>query len=341
MAIKPLERIDISNSQSALEYKFDQMMCGMTGMLGSEIYDGPKVGIINDTVNGGEYWREFATSCEAYYLYKDEPELINDAQSKLQAIIGDAKCFVDLGPGSKESVLLKTLPILSCAKGFNKYIPVDISLDFVEDACSEIKRHYPSVQVEGHAFDFQADNFPLLFNQDKKAIIYLGSTLSNAWGLPNQKLEDNKDVIRQFNNFRKLAQKGGYMLLTHDANQDRDSILTSYNHPKLRALILNVFDKIKRDTRNHGFDPKAFIYESVWNPENSVLAHTVIATKAQNFSLGGKEYKIPRGQRLVPVNSFKPKLQTIKIICERSGWQIIESFACKHGRLMFQVLQAI
>lgn len=80
----------------------DFFLCQITGNLWPYLYGTPEDK--DDLVRGGILYNEMLESEEDYYLYKYEAELFQTQGSYLTSRIGSNPTFIELGPGSKQSL---------------------------------------------------------------------------------------------------------------------------------------------------------------------------------------------------------------------------------------------
>ena len=64
-------------------------------------------------------YNDIITSCDSYYLFHDEVNIINNNKHKIAAYLDNIDTLIEIGPGSPKVILSKTLPILQSLKSRN------------------------------------------------------------------------------------------------------------------------------------------------------------------------------------------------------------------------------
>jgi uncharacterized SAM-dependent methyltransferase len=314
------------------------------GLLSADIYDVPR--FPGDRVNGNHYYREAITTTAAYYLYWAESPLLKRFSSTIGKIVGPGATIYDLGPGPEESIMHKTMVALSHTLPYYVYRPCDIIPEYVKNTEEIVQRHYPELPVDGVVLNFQKEQLPPAEN-DKTLILYLGSTISNAPSKPGWTFANNPYYAEYFGLLRRSAAEKGFMVITHDCNQDEKSLLASYNSESFAHLFTNPMHKVKRDLSSEELDADAFRYECVWRAEASCIEHCAVSTKNQTFTIHdymterSAVIKIFKGVRYIVVNSYKPMVSHMQQQLLRGGWESVAHLVDTSGRLATHLCMAV
>lgn len=250
--------------------------------------------------------------------------------------------LVDLGPGSDTSLHAKTFPFLLSIDRIEKYIPVDISAEYLREIDGAVSARYPDLDVSLQQRNYFTD--AVSFNVNSVPVfLFLSSNISN---LPEADRNGNyeKHLGRILSHFHDCMHGPGYLVVSQDSNQGEASLLSAYGDPLHVDFSLNVLHRIKRDALDEGcgtFDPENWVYRPEWFPERNLLAHTVYSTADQEISVLGRKYRVPRGTRLVLDNSHKYRVPDFLNVCKQSGFSPIRTFMDDSSRIAVHVLKSV
>lgn len=124
----------------------------INGNLWPYVYGAPQDD--SDPVRGGILYNKVLEWEQDYYLYKYEAELFQTKGHLLTSLIGSNATFIELGPGSEQSVRLKTLPLLKTCPDLSGYLGIDISQSFLDKVIEVIHSAFPSIFIDGIQADF-------------------------------------------------------------------------------------------------------------------------------------------------------------------------------------------
>ena len=258
----------------------------------------------DDPVRGAILWEAFLKASHDYYPLTSEVDLIHNHARQLIGDVDKPVVLVDFGPGPRQAVVNKTLPIAKLFNRVSHYCPIDKSQDYLIGAASAFGQSFPRVPIEELHADFFKDEVALPSDGQPFALFF-GSSISNLEGSPEDGLPE-AEIVWQLSRLRKIVGDKGALLMAYDANQDRQSILKSYNHPYQAAFGSNIVYRMQRDLPISGnFKPESWHYEAVWHPKTHQLCHTLVCDEQQNFWLGRERFLINQGERFILNNSFK------------------------------------
>ena len=157
--------------EDAMAFFFDKVR----GNLWPYLYGDPQNA--SDLVRGGILYNEMLEGEKDYYLYKYEAALFQSKGHLLASLIGSNATFVELGPGSEQSLRLKTLPLLRACSDLEGYVGIDISQSFLDKGLEVVRSELPGIFIDGIQADFtQLEELPEF---DKQVIFFKGSTIAN------------------------------------------------------------------------------------------------------------------------------------------------------------------
>jgi uncharacterized SAM-dependent methyltransferase len=267
-------------------------------------------------MSGADLWRRFATEVDGYYIPAADRALLLDNLEDISDQIPIGTPFVDLGPGSMTAIREKSLPLLR-AIGAKDYCPIDMSQAFLDDAEAALTPYGLRVSPRQEDFFAPTEQTGL---EDPSLAYFSSSNISNLTG-PISKTAPTDQLTKALS---KLAHRShdGWLLISFDSNQDGAWLQRMYGAPVHRLFGANVFHRMAEELPMQDFDPSEFIYHPVWNAPAGQLAHTVSATKSQNFSLAGQRFQIRCGDRLHLNNSYKYPESLFEQCATRAGLHV-------------------
>lgn len=298
----------------------------VTGNLWPYLYGTPEDN--NDPVRGGILYNEMLECEDDYYLYKYEAELFQTQGCHLTSIMGPNLTFIELGPGSEQSLRLKTIPLLKTCSQLEGYVGIDISQSFLDKGLAVIRPEFPNIHIQGIQNDFmQLESLPVF---DKPVILFKGSTIANL---------RREEVPVFITKIKSLMAEGHYLLLVHDANQDENSLMKAYDNPGMAVFMANIMSRLKRDLQIVNMDAEAFSYKPQWHPIGHDLKHVLTATKAQTFDVQGTPVNIEEGQQFHTLSSFKYPVEVFKEMLSLTGYKPIDFCIGKSKRMAAHLFQ--
>lgn len=288
-----------------------------------------------DVVNGVALWSAFINNGK-YYVLDSEISLINKSLKKLSGKCDTIKRLLDFGCGTADATEHKVLPLL---QEFNEaaYHPVDLSQDFITSATGKVKAALPDRKIVPHHQDFTKRKRPL--SHEKGTLgVFFGNTIANIPGHFNGKVPKGK-IVKTLSALGRWLQPGDRLLITHDANTDRESLMECYDSPECAEFTKNLMHRIARDLiSDSGFKPDAWRYEAIYNEGTHCLSNCLTTTEEMTFGFNGQTYYFPEGHRLVVANSYKYPVSFMKECAEEAGYKVEKILCEKNNHMVMQVL---
>lgn len=281
------------------------------GGLSTYFYSSPK--FHDDPVNGYGLFRDLCAHPD-YYIRREETGLIVSMQHKIAQILGAEAAFIELGPGAKETVNNKTLPVLRAAIRPQTYVAVDYNSISAVQAADSVLSHLPHIRAEVVTEDFTQ---LLGFGDQYRNPVFLmfGNTLGNIEGLPNV---FNPNIVAYLETLKKVIGRSGKLLMAYDCNQDAAMIEAAYNNLIAKAWIHNIIFRMQRDT---GLMVDAALLEpyAEFKSDNYCVEIGLRATADQTVRLDSHVWNLQAGQKLHVYNSYKFVPQILRPLLQRAG----------------------
>lgn len=330
--IKP--KILESNTANDFAQKIVNLFSGFeSANLQDYLYSSPRHD--GDKVNGAHLLNKMYKECDAYYLQKAEKELVQSAANSIACEVGNSPTFIDYGPGPVESIANKTLPILSKLTAPKFYIPVDLCEEYTKHAAQYIASIYPGLKINPICFDYY--DRMLGFRRYQNPVIYFsGSSMFNCPG--KTKVEFNAHLLQRLEILSKQLGPGGKLLITHDSNQNEQSLMNAYKNIANEAFILNILHRIKRDALDQ-FDPSKFTHYVEVDKKNTAVKIGVEAVDHQSIMIGTKQLRIEKGHRYAITNSLKYAANEFTNLCISAGFSSIKSWSNSGNPMVIHLLK--
>jgi L-histidine N-alpha-methyltransferase len=204
----------------------------------------------------GSHLFDEITRLPEYYLTRCEREILRAHAGEI-AERSKADTLIDLGSGTSEKTLL-LLSALDGAGTLARFVPFDVSEEFLREAAAEIAKRHDGIHVHAVVGDFEhhLDRLP---GGGRRLVAFLGSTIGNL---------DPAQRHRFLTTLRAGMTSADHLLLGTDlvkdparlvaAYDDRAGVTADFNRNVLRVLNARL---------GASFDPDAFDHVAVWNAE--------------------------------------------------------------------------
>lgn len=199
---------------------------------------------------------EEITRLAEYYPSRAERAILTGQAHEIAQVTG-ADTLIELGSGSGEKTRL-LLDALQDAGTLTRFVPVDVSGDFLEEAAGRIAEEYPRVRVEPAVADFER-HLHLLPAGGRRLVAVLGSTIGNQVPGPRHAF---------LTGLRSILADGDALLLGVDLVKDPQRLVRAYDDASgvTAEFNRNVLHVINRRL-DADFDPGAFAHIARWDAD--------------------------------------------------------------------------
>lgn len=199
---------------------------------------------------------EEITRLPEYYLTRAEHAVLTGAAAQIAARTG-ADTLVELGAGAVEKTRL-LLDGLYAAGTLRRFVPVDVSGDFLEKAAAQLAVDYPDLPVHAVVADFD-HHIGRLPSGGRRLVAILGSTIGNQTPVKRRGFLQTLRTALTFEDS---------LLLGVDLVKEPDRLLAAYDDPAgvTAEFNRNVLHVINSELRAD-FAPERFSHRARWNTE--------------------------------------------------------------------------
>ena len=278
-------------------------------------------------VAGSELFEQI-TLLPEYYPTRTELSILRDRGGAISAIVPDGAALVEAGAGATTKVRLL---LNQCAIG--AYVPVDISGDFLESQADALRRDFPGLDVYPVTADFTAPfALPEAVAKMPKVGFFPGSTLGNF---------EPHEASAFLRSARDILGQDAQMVIGVDLEKDERMLYDAYNDAAgiTARFNLNVLVRINRELGGN-FDLSAFTHRAIYNRDRHRIEMHLIAKKAQNVRVLGRNFSFRAGESIHTESSYKYSLERFAALARGSGWTPRESWTDAASMFSVQALVA-
>ena len=248
------------------------------------------------------------TRLPSYYPTLTETRLLERIMPEVAERVGAGRAVVEFGAGS----LTKT-PILLRAIEPSRYVPVDISGDYLRQSAADLAADFPDLPIEPVEANFaEPIALPADVQAPPKLGFFPGSTIGNF--VPRSAT----DLLRHF---RATLGTGSLLLIGMDRVKPVERLLAAYDEPEgvTAAFNLNLLERINRELE--GTVPvDAFAHQARWNDILSRIEMHLVAQRDVLFTVGGQEFRMAAGESIHSENSHKYGPRGGRMLLLAGGW---------------------
>ena len=250
------------------------------------------------------------TTLPEYYLTRAEKEVLTRVHDDIRSWIGSAATLIELGCGSEEKIQL----ILKSLQRGNRYIPIDISREALNNTVEKLLVFDPLLDVKAIRADYtQALSFLSQEHEEKKVILFLGSTIGNF---------DEKERDQFLQGLAQHLNPHDGLLIGIDLKKSPRLLEAAYNDSQgiTAAFNKNLLHRINRELHAN-FQVERFSHHAFFNTVKNRIEMHLISERAQEISIGDETFSFLRGESIHTENSYKFDL-------EEFGQSLVEIGLC-------------
>ena len=163
---------------------------------------------------------EKITKLEEYYPTRTERKILKENKIEIAKKIGKEAVIIEPGAGDTKKIAI----FLNCLKKPKKYIPLDISEDYITKISQSFKKKFPKIAITPKGYDFSSNNKPpfKIKSSENIIIFFPGSTIGN--------FETNEAV--KFLKVLKSKFKAKKIIIGADLVKDIPTLISAYDDKK-------------------------------------------------------------------------------------------------------------
>lgn len=257
---------------------------------------------------------ELITALPEYYPTRIERALIEEHADDIKAIAGTEGALIDLGAGNCEKAQL-LFPALRPAK----YVAVDISADFLDQALGPIQRAFPQIETFAVGGDMAARiDLPASLDGMRRVFFFPGSSIGNL---------DPEDAMGLLSKIHAHCGGRGGLLIGVDLIKDTHALHAAYNDALglTAAFNLNLLNHLNV-LLGADFQLSDWCHQAFFNLEQDRIEMHLQARGEVTVTWPGAQRRFGAGERIHTENSYKYRLDEFKSLLERAGFRDIRAW---------------
>jgi L-histidine Nalpha-methyltransferase len=273
---------------------------------------------------------EAITELDEYYPTRTEAAIFRQHGAAMAKAMGEVGTLVDLGAGN----CAKAMGLMNTLKP-QRYVAVDISVDFLQESLRAVQRAHPTLDVLGVGQDFSKSlQLPADTLQGKPVFFYPGSSIGNF--TPVQALSFLTGVQEQSRN---QSHPGG-LLIGVDLVKTTELLQPAYDDALgvTAAFNLNVLLHLNR-LIGSDFSPRDWQHVALFNTERSRIEMHLQARRAVTVTWRGDtkadtkagSRQFEEGERLHTENSYKYTVEGFAALLNAAGFKSSQRWLDERG----------
>jgi dimethylhistidine N-methyltransferase len=255
--------------------------------------------------------RLFDLICELpeYYPTRTETALLREHAADIAQHIGPQADLIEFGAGAMTKVRL----LLDALQSPSRYVPIDISGDYLEEAAQGLRAQYPQLRVEPLVADYgQGLALPASPAGARRRVgFFPGSTIGNY----------TPDEAVEFFTMAAGVLRGGALLVGADLIKEPAVLHAAYSDAQgvTAAFNLNLLARANREL-GANFDLAQFAHSAFYNAPLQRIEMHLMSRIRQKVTLCGQTFSFEEGETLHTENSYKFTIDGLRDLARKAGF---------------------
>ena len=277
---------------------------------------------------------ERITELPEYDLTRNETEILAAHAGEILEESG-AREIVEFGSGSSLKTRLLLAELVHRA-AHPRYVPIDISGEFLAASAADLDRDFPALEVApiaGEYFAALATLAPRLPNLalGRRLFLFLGSNLGNF---------TPEEAERFLGAVAARMEPGDSLLLGLDLVKDERALVAAYDDAQgvTAAFTLNLLRRANREL-GADFDLEAFRHDARWNPDLARMEMGIVSLHDQSANVAGETFSFRNGERVQTEFSHKYTKTSAAALARNAGLDLGHWWTDARGRFADALLE--
>ena len=259
--------------------------------------------------------RLFDQICELpeYYPTRTETALLHERAGDIAQHIGPQADLVEFGAGAMTKVRILLAALGQAGSLPSRYVPIDISGDYLNEAAVGLRQQFPQLRVEPLAADYsQGLALPASPPGTRQRVgFFPGSTIGNY----------TPDEAVEFFRMAAGVLRGGALLIGADLIKDPADLHAAYSDAQgvTAAFNLNLLARANREL-GANFELAQFAHSAFYNAPLQRIEMHLMSRVRQQVTVCGQTFSFDEGETLHTENSCKFTVESLRGLARRAGF---------------------
>ena len=258
---------------------------------------------------------EEITGLPEYYQTRTERAILENIVSGIAKDFGFTE-MIEFGSGSsaKTRVLLDKL---SSEGTLERYIPIDVSRDFLVATAEQLHEEYPSIALEAVVGDFNG-GLEGIERGGSGLILFLGGTIGNFY---------REEAVAFLSKVAGGMRSDDALLLGVDLVKDPQSLHAAYNDSQgVTAQFNKNVLHVLNSALGAEFHPESFYHYAFYNPDDTRIEMRLVSTKEQQVKINNldREISFLEGESIRTEISRKFTRASVEALFSDAGMELAE-----------------
>lgn len=247
------------------------------------------------------------TEQPAYYPTAAETDLLRAHASSIAAALGPNVDLIELGSGSS----IKTRLLLDALTRARRYVPVDISAEYLRGAARKLATTYPDLRIEPVVGDYsRAIEGVSVLPGSRRVVFFPGSSIGNF---------EPDEAVAFLRRAKVLAGPSGVVLIGVDLPKDAAVLERAYDDPAgvTAAFNLNLLERMEREL-DAKLDTAHFAHAAPWQPVASRVEMRLVARVPTQITVCGARFDFAAGDFVVTEHCYKHDIEGFRRLARRA-----------------------
>lgn len=258
------------------------------------------------------------TELPEYYPARTEAAIFAQYAGEMAEAIAPVSSLIDLGAGNCEKAAKLFAPLQ-----VQRYVAVDISVDYLHDSLEALQRKHPVMEMLGIGLDFsQSLKLPAEVGAGPHTFFYPGSSIGNF----------TPDEAHHFLQQLHTASQGGALLIGVDLVKSTEILERAYDDPLQitaafnRNLLRHLNQQVGSD-----FNIDDWRHIAYFNTSDSRIEMHLEAVRGNVLHWPEGERHFKTGERIHTENSYKWQRDDFASLLESAGFKRLQSWIDERG----------
>ncbi|WP_455220213.1 L-histidine N(alpha)-methyltransferase [Kaarinaea lacus] len=241
---------------------------------------------------GSQLFDEICAQPE-YYLPNAERAVLTACANDIAQLTGTRRVVIEPGAGN-----LSKIRLLLDAMKPSAYVPMDISIDYLQSAAQELANEYPWLPIHATCVDFtHSMPVPKWVPNNPRLVFFPGSSLGNF---------HQDEALSFLQQISRLLGKEGMLLIGVDTKKAPSVIDAAYNDAAgvTAEFNMNLLRRIRHEL-DADCDPDGFDHHAFYNSSKGRVEMHLVSNKDQEVRINGHRFLFTTGETVHTECSYK------------------------------------